>query len=1627
MAWKSSGVWNKPIDKPQKNEDDSSFPGLKPKGPEAAPKLEYEELQQNELIALEAIYGEDFMRHAETPGAWKKSDPSFDVRIRASSDEDFAVTLGVVMTATYPRSPPLLTLKNTGDLREVTLFKLQKYLETEPKIFATEEQEMVDRIVEGLRDVLEDAAQAKAKGLELPSLEEERAAHEASLAKLAEEQKQAEERKKEEESKEEERVLGGLLQVELKRQKEKAKETRKKNRPNGGLPSLDTMDGPNWPESGRIIFDRPCQTTDKTGNAISFQAVFGKSEIAKGPVSTVFSVWPLVGSGQECPNLALKETVLRPASKDTAVFKKQIQSLEGQLEALKQVRHRNLLEVLDFKVEREKNNVEKASASLWTVNVLTPSAEKGSLAELLDLAGQLDTSKVRAWTRDLLDALNFLHNKSLVHQDIHAGNVLLFREQTGEVVPKLSDAGYQRELHNISSKGQVPLGLSSAKSAYWLPPETAALSKQHYTQKTDMWEFGIVFLQMIFGLDVPQKYHSPSAVSDSMSLSRPLQELVTRFFKPDPKKRPRAFELGSSEFLATDAPVIVEDAASIASNYHSVNALSPIPPRLRRESTNRTLTSSRYREDFDEEGRLGKGGFGEVVKARKKLDGQIYAIKKISQRSQASLTEILKEVRLLSQLSHPAVVRYYNTWVEEIPDQSDTEGDTSTEDLNTEDSRDTISQDPAIHFATSTGGLDFMSSSGYPQVEFGYDDSDAEEESEEDEEDDEEGSEEETDSDDDDSSQAVGNGPRSREIQRRIKPQRSFRTVLYISMEYCEKRTLRDLITRKLYQNTPEIWRLFRQVLEGLAHIHGLSIVHRDLKPENIFIAHSSDGTDNVKIGDFGLATSGQFAVDRALPNAMESDDITRSIGTTSYAAPEVRSGSSGMYSSKVDMYSLGIIFFEMCYPPMLGMQRAEVLEKLRRPSPELPVDFKPAEKIQTDIVLSLITHNPKERPSSAELLQSGKLPVQMESETIRRTLAGLADPSSPYYKKMLSTLFSRPLEQAKDYAWDMHEASPSQADLLNQSIVKETLISIFRRHGALECQRTCLYPRSSHYAENVMRLLDSNGTVLQLPFDLTMGHARMLAKASGTPGVQRTFTFGNIFRDKGDTGQPYMLGEVDFDIVTTTTLDMALKEAEVLKVLDEIIVTFPSLSTSQMCFHLGHSDLLQLIFDYCRVEHGSRRAVADVLSKLNIHHWSWQKIRAQLRSPLVGLSATSVDELQRFDFRDTPSKAFSKLKTLFEGTDMYQRASSTLAHLREVSEYAKRLGVTSKIYVTPLNSLKESFYTGGTLFSCLYDKKMKDVFAAGGRYDSLIRENRPRIGSHYEERHAVGFNLSWEKLSRAPKTSGKAFLKKSEEEGHNMFSSTKRCDALVASFDAAVLRSTGIEILQTLWSHNISAELARDARSPEDLLSRNRDEGYSWVIIIKQDAILKVKTMDKKDTPDVDIPMAQLLSWLRAEIRERDSKESKSAAMVKSRAGGSGQQAETNATMETYHHQEQDVRVLVAGTRSKKFNRRTVVEQAQVSAASLVRSFLDGPILAIETTDQVMDLIRDTCLSDGESWRRVEHSVTTAEKKYVREIHDMLLNWKWAWEKKSGSGGSRHAFLYNFRTGNCIYYDLGA
>lgn len=785
---------------PQKNieKNESTPQGLSVAGlPSPALKASYEERQQDEITALEAIYGDDFVIKA-AHSAWKKAEPSFDIHIKATSDEDVALTLGVVLVATYPKSPPLLTLKKHDNLKEATLYKVQIYVETQSKEFVKEEEVMMMSLVEGIREILEEAAQAKVAGRALPTLEEERAAHEAAMAKIAQEQKHKEEQKKLQDTKEEEKYLGQMVQQELKRQDERVKESRRKNPPShvAFSPADDTRDS----EGERIIFDQLCKLTDVEGNSIVFSVVTAKTEFVAGPITTVYEVRPVLPTGQKRPRLALKQVQVHSAGKDQVQFKKQLQALESELDSMKKLRHQAVLEVLDYKIGRTANDI--ANAMSWSVSVLSPFAEDGSLEKLLRWSGHLDVNRVRSCTVNLLDALGWLHSQGVVHQDIHPGNILLVTEPTGDMIPKLADAGYQRELHNLCTTTQAVTSMRDAKSAYWFPPEIAAASKAQYTQKTDIWDLGLVFLQMILGLDVAQKYHSPVDLMDSLSLSDALEELVAFFFKSDPKKRPRAFELSSSEFLATDAPLFVENTSGGHSStaLGSLPQITPIRSRSRHNSTTtRGPTSSRYKEDFVEEGRLGKGGFGEVVKARKKLDGQIYAIKKISSGSQGGLTEVLKEVRLLSQLSHPAVVRYFNTWLEEVYDIAEaTDEEASTDAGGTEFSRDTLSQgDFNIEFGTSQGGLDFISSSRRLDIEFGDDDSEAVDDDEDDDNindgDDQSDDEDESDQSDSDSgTDTYGTkGPQHiLPVRKRTRrpSHRPYRTILYISMEYCEKR-----------------------------------------------------------------------------------------------------------------------------------------------------------------------------------------------------------------------------------------------------------------------------------------------------------------------------------------------------------------------------------------------------------------------------------------------------------------------------------------------------------------------------------------------------------------------------------------------------------------------------------------------------------------------------------------------------------------------------------------------------------------------------------------------------------------------------------------------------------------------
>jgi translation initiation factor 2-alpha kinase 4 len=415
-------------------------------------------------------------------------------------------------------------------------------------------------------------------------------------------------------------------------------------------------------------------------------------------------------------------------------------------------------------------------------------------------------------------------------------------------------------------------------------------------------------------------------------------------------------------------------------------------------------------------------------------------------------------------------------------------------------------------------------------------------------------------------------------------------------------------------------------------------------------------------------------------------------------------------------MYSLGIIFFEMVYPLNSGMERAQVLSKLREPNVTFPAEFWTDKRtVQGNIIKTLLCHNPAERPSSSELFNSGKLPFMIEDKTIRHALQSLSDPNTPYHSQVMQALFSQNTKEYKNHTYDTEKNDLTAHDLLLQSLVKERLTDIFRSHGAVETSRSLLMPRSKFYSWDVVQLMDPNGTLVQLPYDLTLPHARFLAKSKAP--APKIFTFGTVYRENSGGGQPGSHGEVDFDIVSYDSVDLSLQEAEVIKVVDEVIDAFPSLKGAQMCYHLNHSDLLDIVVEFCRISSPVRAHAKEILSKLNHHQWGWRKIRNELATSKLGILPTSLDDLSRFDWRDEPEKAFEQLQEIFEGTIYVEKVKPVCERLRAVIAYLRQFSVHRKVYVNPLGTYNDKFYRGGIVFQCIYDTKKRDVFAAGGRF----------------------------------------------------------------------------------------------------------------------------------------------------------------------------------------------------------------------------------------------------------------------------------------------------------------------
>src|SRR5689334_6447068 len=97
-----------------------------------------------------------------------------------------------------------------------------------------------------------------------------------------------------------------------------------------------------------------------------------------------------------------------------------------------------------------------------------------------------------------------------------------------------------------------------------------------------------------------------------------------------------------------------------------------------------------------------------------------------------------------------------------------------------------------------------------------------------------------------------------------------------------------------------------KQVADALNAAHHLGIVHRDLKPENVMVARHLDGTDWVKVVDFGIAKT----IQRDGGGSQTVTTAGVSLGTPEYMSPEQLAGER--LDHRTDVYSLGLVLFNM-------------------------------------------------------------------------------------------------------------------------------------------------------------------------------------------------------------------------------------------------------------------------------------------------------------------------------------------------------------------------------------------------------------------------------------------------------------------------------------------------------------------------------------------------------------------------------------------------------------------------------------------------------------------------------------------------------------------------------------------
>jgi serine/threonine-protein kinase len=182
--------------------------------------------------------------------------------------------------------------------------------------------------------------------------------------------------------------------------------------------------------------------------------------------------------------------------------------------------------------------------------------------------------------------------------------------------------------------------------------------------------------------------------------------------------------------------------------------------------------------------------------------------------------------------------------------------------------------------------------------------------------------------------------------------------VWYLTMEYVEGITLRELLDTRGRLAPAVALAVGTQLAECLAVAHQVGVIHRDIKPQNLLL--DSEGV--LKVLDFGVA--------RLAERSAGLTEAGLIMGTPAYMSPEQITGEP--VDQRSDLYAAGAVLYECLTgrPPIEAATMVSLIARVRadepRPPSTLVADVPAA---LDDIVLQLLAKRPQDRPPSAAVV----------------------------------------------------------------------------------------------------------------------------------------------------------------------------------------------------------------------------------------------------------------------------------------------------------------------------------------------------------------------------------------------------------------------------------------------------------------------------------------------------------------------------------------------------------------------------------------------------------------------------------------------------------------------------------